>query len=241
MITREHHNTHTQQHTNIPRLTNDAELATKNPTEFATLIIAKLNKVIEAAEDDSILSEHLERVMKTPKDKPRRRLNRHQSKTSNTKVCDWLETTVTIPVYQFSNTGISETSSAYEYTNYSKNDTGLPLMSSDSGLSSIRIDTEVEMDDVIEDVKARLIEETEGELTTKLLYHFNGEKFIVRVPGRPPTLLSLRQKMHCRGDYRFFIKSEDEAWVEVTDDNEPIYAKHGKVAEAKIVDRIYNA
>ena len=33
----------------------------------------------------------------------------------------------------------------------------------------------------------------------------------------------------------------DEAWVEVTDDNEPIYAKHGKVAEAKIVDRIYNA
>ena len=218
-------------------------MATKAPAEFARQVINKLNKVIEAAEDDSILSEHLERVMKTPKDKPRpRRLNRLQSKSSNTKVCDWLETTVTIPVYAFSHNGISETSSSYEYTNYSKNDTGLPLMSSDSGLSSIRIDTEVELDDVIEDVKQRLIEETEGDITTKLLYDFKGEKFIVRVPGRPPTLLSLRQKMHCQGDYRFFVRSEDDAWVEITDDNEPLYpGGSGKIAEAKIVDRIYNA
>merc|ERR1739838_288308 len=81
VITREHHNT---QHY-VPRLSNDADLATKAPAEFARQVINKLNKVIEAAEDDSILSEHLGRVMKTPKDKPRpRRLNRLQSKSSNT-------------------------------------------------------------------------------------------------------------------------------------------------------------
>ena len=226
----------------MPRLSNDSELATKNPAEFARLVTQKLNKVIEAAEDDSILSEHLERVMKTPKDKSRQR-RRTQGK-SNNKVCDWLHnntTTVTIPVYAFSNTGISETSSSYEYTNYSKNDTGLPQISSDSGLSSIRIDTEAEIEDAeLNAVKQRLIEETEGDVTTKMLYHFRGEKFIVRVPGRSPTLLSLRQKMHCQGDFRFFVRAEDDAWVEVTDDAEPIFC-NGKLAEAKIVDRIYIA
>lgn len=53
----------------LPKLPNEAELATKNPRLFAQIIITKLQKVIEAQEDDSILSEHIERVMKTPTSK----------------------------------------------------------------------------------------------------------------------------------------------------------------------------
>ena len=54
----------------LPKLPNEAELATQSPRLFAQIIITKLQKVIEAQEDDSILSEHIERVMKTPTSKP---------------------------------------------------------------------------------------------------------------------------------------------------------------------------
>ena len=111
-------------------------------------------------------------------------------------------------------------------------------LSSDSGLSSIRIDTESEIaeSEMIElnGLKQRLIEETEGKICTKLLYHFKNEKFIVRVPGRPPTLGSFKQKMHCQGKFRYFIRSDENAWVEITEDNEPIHVMEN-FAEAKVI------
>ena len=54
----------------LPKMANEAEIASKNPPLFAQIVIGKLQKVIEAREDDSILSEHIERVMKTPTSKP---------------------------------------------------------------------------------------------------------------------------------------------------------------------------
>ena len=253
----------------VPKLTNDAELATKHPDKFAQILIEKLSKIVEANEDDSILSEHLDRVMKTPKN-----CKNHVAKLKNLKkvdlelkVGDWLASSaaakaeaksrdksnprdkstnvtngrvrcddVTIPVYAYGSNGIlSETASTYEYVQYRE---GQPI-SSDSGLSSIRIESESEVaeSEMIElnGLKQRLIEETEGKIiTTKLLYHFKNEKFIVRVPGRPPTLGSFKQKMHSKGNFRFFIRSEENAWVEITEDNEPIHVINN-FAEAKVI------
>ena len=53
----------------LPRLPNEAELATKNPKLFAQVITKKLQKVLEERADDSILSDHIDRVMKTPQAK----------------------------------------------------------------------------------------------------------------------------------------------------------------------------
>ena len=53
----------------LPRLPNEAELASKNPKLFAQIISKKLQKVVEERADDSILSDHIERVMKTPQAK----------------------------------------------------------------------------------------------------------------------------------------------------------------------------
>ena len=244
----------------VPKLTNDAELATKHPEKFALILIQKLSKIIEANEDDSILSEHLDRVMKTPKS-----LKNLKKVDVDSKVGDWLASSaaakaeaksktgmpstsanssrircedVTIPVYAYGSNGIlSETASTYEYIQY-RDAVGQPI-SSDSGLSSIRIESESEVaeSEMIElnGLKQRLIEETEGKIiTTKLLYHFKNEKFIVRVPGRPPTLGSFKQKMHSKGNFRFFIRSEENAWVEITEDNEPIHVINN-FAEAKVI------
>ena len=57
-------------------------------------------------------------------------------------------------------------------------------LSIDSGLSSTRIDPESEAADSeaqeLKGIKDRLIQETEGNVDTRLLYHFNDEKFIIR-------------------------------------------------------------
>ena len=115
---------------------------------------------------------------------------------------------------------------------------GHSLISSDSGLSSTRIDTESEVaeSEVLEmnGLKKRLIEETEGALTTRLLYHYNDEKFIVRVPGRPPTLQTFRAKIHLRGQFRYFFKNADDFWVEITDGTEPLPVRNETV-EAKVI------
>lgn len=115
---------------------------------------------------------------------------------------------------------------------------GNSLISSDSGLSSTRIDTESEVaeSEVLEmnGLKKRLIEETEGLFSTKLLYHYNDEKFIVRVPGRPPTLQTFRSKMHLHGDFRYFFKNHDDFWIEITDETEPLPVVNETV-EAKII------
>ena len=321
----------------VPRIvSNDADLATNHPEKFARLVCAKLQRLIEAREDDSILSEHLERVMKTPKSNKnilrrrrsslRQRIAHAQPSALDTKVGNWLATscastaddpgsdtsahergftpgksstvkavvdescvnstiiagavgyanlayndfnacestrrysdaypenyaatTTKIPVYAFGSGGVSETNSVYEFTQFRdegakqatrQDNNGAPL-SSDSGLSSIRVDgaeSDVAESELVElnGLKQRLIEETEGPVSTKLLYHFNGEKFIVRVPGRPPTLAAMRNKMHCRGDYRFFVRAADAAWVEVTDASEPIYVSSNNSAEAKVIER----
>ena len=83
-------------------------------------------------------------------------------------------------------------------------------------------------------LKQRLIEETEGLLSTKLLYHYNGEKFIVRVPGRPPTLQTFRPQMHLQGQFRYFFKNHDDFWMEITDETEPLPVVNETV-EAKII------
>jgi len=115
---------------------------------------------------------------------------------------------------------------------------GNSLISSDSGLSSTRIDTESEIaeSEVLEmnGLKQRLIEETEGLLSTKLLYHYNGEKFIVRVPGRPPTLQTFRPQMHLQGQFRYFFKNQDDFWIEITDETEPLPVVNETV-EAKVI------
>ena len=55
-------------------------------------------------------------------------------------------------------------------------------LSLDSGLSSTRIDDHFGVEDAheLKGIKERLIQETEGTVETKLLYHFNDEKFVIR-------------------------------------------------------------
>ena len=198
----------------VPKLSNDSELATKHPETFAAILIQKMTKLIEAKEDDSILSEHLERVMKTPKNKARQSKKRFNFNDVDLKVGDWLASSVApkveakqiekeqkressqknaengrlrgvgeikIPVYSYGSNGLIETNSTYEYTQYRDEHKMKNQLSSDSGLSSIRIDTESEIaeSEMIElnGLKQRLIEETEGKICTKLLYHFKNEKF----------------------------------------------------------------
>jgi len=242
----------------VPRLVSDSDLANQHPEKFAQIVIRKLNKLIESREDDCILSEHLDRVMKTPRNKtrPGRKFD-----TVDDKVGDWLanqkslrpkrepKRQLEIPIYAYGSNGISETNSTYEYIQYhhpleGAGGVGVEPLSTDSGLSSIRVEEsadEVAADGDVHDVhelnglKQRLIEETEGEICTKILYHFENEKFVIRVPGWPPTLSTFQQSMHCHGDYRYFVRQR-EAWVEVTERNEPVYAVNGQ-AEVKVISK----
>ena len=112
------------------------------------------------------------------------------------------------------------------------------LLSSDSGLSSTRIESESEMAESemleIDGLKQRLIEETDGSLSTNLLYEYDEEKYIVKCPGRSPTLASFRGRIHLRGIYRFFFKNEEAIWVEITDPTEPVPVL-GDTVHAKVI------
>ena len=249
----------------VPRLVSDSDLANQHPEKFAQIVIRKLNKLIESREDDCILSEHLDRVMKTPRNKSRP--GRRFADSVDDKVGDWLanqkairpkrepKRQLDIPVYAYGSNGISETNSTYEYIQFhdplggaigGSAGGGVEPLSTDSGLSSIRVEESADEErnlaaddsDVQElnGLKRRLIEETEGEICTKILYHFENEKFVIRVPGWPPTLASFQQSMHCHGDYRYFVRQR-EAWVEVTERNEPVYAVNGQ-AEVKVISKV---
>ena len=121
---------------------------------------------------------------------------------------------------------------------------GVEPLSTDSGLSSIRVEESADEIAVADDfdvqelngLKQRLIEETEGEICTKILYHFENEKVVIRVPGWPPILASFQQSMYYHGDYRYFVRQR-EAWVEVTERNEPVYAVNGQ-AEVKVISKV---
>jgi len=110
-------------------------------------------------------------------------------------------------------------------------------LSVDSGLSSIRKpDDDFEM----RGIKDRLIQETEGEVATRGLYYFNGEKYVVKVPGRPPTFDAFRKKYHDSSrlqSVRFFFKCVDPdgscAWMEVQNLDEPLPVVNDLV-EAKV-------
>ena len=112
------------------------------------------------------------------------------------------------------------------------------LISSDSGLSSTRIESESEMAESeileIDGLKQRLIEETDGSLSTNLLYEYDEEKYIVKCPGRSPTLASFRGRIHLRGMFRFFFKNEEAIWVEITDLTEPVPVL-GDTVHAKVI------
>ena len=73
-----------------------------------------------------------------------------------------------------------------------------------------------------------------GVLSTRLVYHYKGEKYMVRVPGRPPTLASFRAKMHLQGTFRFFFKNEEDFWIEITDETEPLPLV-AETVEAKVI------
>jgi len=245
----------------VPRLVSDSDLANQHPEKFAQIVIRKLNKLIESREDDCILSEHLDRVMKTPRNKSRPSRKFSESKCAvDDKVGDWLanqksirpkrepKRQLDIPVYAYGSNGISETNSTYEYIQFHDPPGGavggIEPLSTDSGLSSIRVEESADEIAAADDfdvqelngLKQRLIEETEGEICTKILYHFENEKFVIRVPGWPPTLASFQQSMHCHGDYRYFVRQR-EAWVEVTERNEPVYAVNGQ-AEVKVISKV---
>jgi len=107
-----------------------------------------------------------------------------------------------------------------------------------AGLSSTRIDDHFGVEDAheLKGIKERLIQETEGTVETKLLYHFNDEKFVIRVPGRPPILSAFRQKFHqSSGSYRFYFKYADASWVEITENNEPLPVID-EIVEARVMD-----
>lgn len=111
------------------------------------------------------------------------------------------------------------------------------ILSVDSGLSSIRR-VDQEDNDAVEmrGIKDRLIQETEGLVSTRGLYHFNGEKYKVKVPGRPPTLAAFRQKYHDANavdTVRFFFKTEDTTWMEISNLSDPLPMIHDLV-EAKV-------
>jgi len=122
---------------------------------------------------------------------------------------------------------------------------GRSAVSIDSGLSS-RLDSEIELNGV----KSRLVQEIEGTVNTTLVYHFENEKYKIKVPGRPPTLASFRSRFHMastNGIFRYFFKSRDEddsspSWIEITDPNEPLpTVKNGAnnqdetIVEAKVI------
>ena len=197
--------------------------------------------------------------MKTPRNKSRP--GRKFDRNVDDKVGDWLanqksirpkrepKRQLDIPVYAYGSNGISETNSTYEYIQFHDPTggavgAGVEPLSTDSGLSSIRVEESADEIAVADDfdvqelngLKQRLIEETEGEICTKILYHFENEKVVIRVPGWPPILASFQQSMYYHGDYRYFVRQR-EAWVEVTERNEPVYAVNGQ-AEVKVISKV---
>ena len=218
-------------------------------------------------ENDSILDDHLERVMKTPNTRssllalPSRTLRNLKQRTkltfSSFRSSDSDKKVKSKAKYgeliEFQHVQKREPQSLTKSTSgpailgtfptpEPENVTLQTLISSDSGLSSTRIESESEMAESeileIDGLKQRLIEETDGSLSTNLLYEYDEEKYIVKCPGRSPTLASFRGRIHLRGMFRFFFKNEEAIWVEITDLTEPVPVL-GDTVHAKVIATLF--
>lgn len=122
---------------------------------------------------------------------------------------------------------------------------GSSVLSSDSGLSSTRIESEATDSEIIEmnGVKRLLIQDIENGPTTanftKIIYHYQKEKFIVRVDGtRTPTLAQFRSKFHDQqsgSNLRFLFKtSKTDKWLEISNDTICLPVEN-QLVEARII------
>ena len=123
-----------------------------------------------------------------------------------------------------------------------KNQIGSSVLSSDSGLSSIRIESEVTDSEILEfnGLKKLLIDDIEKaeHNFTKVIYHYNKEKFIVRVVGKNPTLGQFLMKFHdykISGKFDFIFKTTNDEWVEINDENQFLPIKN-QLVEVRIVE-----
>ena len=117
---------------------------------------------------------------------------------------------------------------------------GSSVLSSDSGLSSTRIESEATDSEILEmnGLKRLLIQDIEHDNEfTKIIYHYQKEKFVVRVAGRNPTLAQFRIKFHDQqycGSLRFFFKTSKEKWLEISDDSNSLPVEN-QLVEARIL------
>ena len=128
----------------------------------------------------------------------------------------------------------------------SGNAIGSSVLSSDSGLSSIRIESEVTDSEIIEmaGVKRLLIEDIEKDSDhkvadfTRVIYNYGSEKFIVRVEGKEPTLAEFRTRFHhphTPRALRFFFKQpKTDEWDEMTHDGAKLPVEN-EIVQAKVV------
>lgn len=176
---------------------------------------------------------------------------RDLSSDADSKVGEWLtqnqptqKPKKTRPLRFNTGSRTGSTSNAYQSNSKSirERTIGRSAVSIDSGLSSTRLDSEIELNGV----KSRLVQEIEGTVNTTLVYHFENEKYKIKVPGRPPTLASFQSRFHMTssGVFRYFFKSRDEdsvSWIEITDPHEPLPtvkngANHDEtIVEAKVI------
>lgn len=155
-------------------------------------------------------------------------------------------------------TAVSTTSGAHRpqpnmsshHARPSGNAIGSSVLSSDSGLSSIRIESEVTDSEIIEmaGVKRLLIEDIEkGDHAhadhavasfTRVIYNYQSEKFIVRVDGTEPTLGAFRTRFHEQQPthaLRFFFKQpKTDKWHEMTHDGAKLPVEN-ELVQAKVV------
>ena len=123
------------------------------------------------------------------------------------------------------------------------------VLSSDSGLSSIRVESEPELrtDSEIAEIKAELIAEAEtgnmpeGPPGTRVIYHYQREKFVVKISSQLPTFSDFLEKFHapsCAPDLRFFFKAKNENWLELNDASTSPLPVENQLVEVRILEKL---
>lgn len=126
---------------------------------------------------------------------------------------------------------------------------GSSVLSSDSGLSSIRIESESELrtDSEIAEIKAELIAEAdkrtipEMNTGTRVIYHYQREKFVVKISTKSPTFADFLEKFHAPNSVphlRFFFKAKKENWLELNDASTSLLPVENQLVEVRILEKI---